>query len=349
MTQSLSGTQVVLVVADRGDLPADAIIVELGRLGVDVVRLDPALVPLHMDCALDGDRWRGQVQAGDGRTVDLDRIGAVCWRWHYSPPGHPDIADPGQRSWAAREDAHALRGVLRTLPVPCWMNHPDSLAVCENSKPVQLVHAVQAGLLVPDTLVTTSGEAATRWASDRWGDSSWDGQVVYKAFDACHWSETARLLVPARAMTAPPPDELHAAAQFQHRIHGTPVRAVLVGEQHLFAAAITDHAAETEGLDWRPRQNTTLLDWQPITLPEATVAGLRALMARWGLTYGAFDLIAPPDGGDPVWLECNPSGQWGMVETATGMPISAAIADVLAGAVTADARPAVGTGAQCLS
>lgn len=346
MTQ-VTSRQVVLVVADRGDLPADAIIVELDRLGVDVVRLDPALVPLHIDCTLDGDRWRGQVQAGDGRAVELDRIGAVCWRWHYSPPGHPGITDTGQRGWAAREDAHALRGVLRTLPV-LWMNHPDSLAVCENSKPVQLVHAAQAGLPVPDTLVTTSGQAATRWASDRWGDTPWGGQVVYKAFDACHWSETTRLLVPARTVTAPPPAELHAAAQFQRRIPGAPVRAILVGEQHLFAASVTDRAAGTEGLDWRPRQNTDLLDWRPVDLPEATVAGLRTLMRRWQITYGAFDLIAPP-GGDPVWLECNPSGQWGMVETATGMPISAAIADTLAAAVAPGDRRAAGTGAQCPS
>ena len=50
---------------------------------------------------------------------------------------------------------------------------------------------------------------------------------------------------------------------------------------------------------------------------------------RLGLCYGAIDLVLTP-GGDYVFLEINPSGQYLWVERATGLPLTAAICDYLA-------------------
>ncbi|MEV4245300.1 hypothetical protein AB0J63_18065 [Streptosporangium canum] len=47
-----------------------------------------------------------------------------------------------------------------------------------------------------------------------------------------------------------------------------------------------------------------------------------------GLTYGAIDLILTPD-GRYVFLEINPNGQFLWIEDATGLPIGAAIGDLL--------------------
>jgi glutathione synthase/RimK-type ligase-like ATP-grasp enzyme len=51
-------------------------------------------------------------------------------------------------------------------------------------------------------------------------------------------------------------------------------------------------------------------------------------MAKLGLIFGAIDLIRTP-AGEHVFLEVNPTGEWGMLERDLGYPISEAIADAL--------------------
>ncbi len=45
--------------------------------------------------------------------------------------------------------------------------------------------------------------------------------------------------------------------------------------------------------------------------------------------FGAFDFVVQPDGTWRV-LECNPAGQWLWLEYQAGLPIAAALADLLA-------------------
>ena len=51
-------------------------------------------------------------------------------------------------------------------------------------------------------------------------------------------------------------------------------------------------------------------------------------MRGLSLTYGALDFIVTPD-GEHVFLEINPSGQWGWIEEATGLAITNTIVDLL--------------------
>jgi glutathione synthase/RimK-type ligase-like ATP-grasp enzyme len=56
--------------------------------------------------------------------------------------------------------------------------------------------------------------------------------------------------------------------------------------------------------------------------------GITAFMKEVGLLYGAFDFIQTPD-DKFVFLEINPSGEWGMLEKYLQHPISEALADAL--------------------
>jgi glutathione synthase/RimK-type ligase-like ATP-grasp enzyme len=64
---------------------------------------------------------------------------------------------------------------------------------------------------------------------------------------------------------------------------------------------------------------------EAFTLPQAVEDKLRTLMKRLGLDFGCIDLVLTPE-GQYVFLEVNPAGQWGWIESATGMPISESIA-----------------------
>ncbi len=107
-------------------------------------------------------------------------------------------------------------------------------------------------------------------------------------------------------------------------------RAVVVGDD-LFSVAI--HAGSSDSyVDWR--SDYPSLRYEVIDLCEPVATSLRGVMAELGLVYGAFDLVIGPDhttGKETVtFLEVNPGGQYGFLETATGVPITDSLARLLA-------------------
>jgi hypothetical protein len=56
---------------------------------------------------------------------------------------------------------------------------------------------------------------------------------------------------------------------------------------------------------------------------------MRAYMKAFGLNFGCFDFIVPKGGGEPIFLEMNPNGQWLWVQSKTGQDIGEAIAGQL--------------------
>ncbi|MGH3875168.1 MAG: hypothetical protein ACRDSR_27335 [Pseudonocardiaceae bacterium] len=102
-------------------------------------------------------------------------------------------------------------------------------------------------------------------------------------------------------------------------------RVTVVGDR-LFGVAI--HAASSDAyVDWRT--DYASLSYEPIDLPTRVVSGISAYMKHFDLLYAAFDFAVTDD----CWyfLECNANGQFGWIEAETGLPITAAIADLLAG------------------
>ncbi|QKW38582.1 hypothetical protein HUT06_34980 [Actinomadura sp. NAK00032] len=75
-------------------------------------------------------------------------------------------------------------------------------------------------------------------------------------------------------------------------------------------------------LDWRTG-DWAQLAYTPIDLPARFVARLHAYLDRFGLAFGCFD-FAVDDTEDPVFIECNPNGQWGF------LPASDSTADAFA-------------------
>jgi glutathione synthase/RimK-type ligase-like ATP-grasp enzyme len=65
-----------------------------------------------------------------------------------------------------------------------------------------------------------------------------------------------------------------------------------------------------------------------LVLPAEVERRCVELTRRLGLVYGAIDLIVTP-AGEYVFLEINPTGEYGWIEDATGLPISDAICDLL--------------------
>ena len=82
-------------------------------------------------------------------------------------------------------------------------------------------------------------------------------------------------------------------------------------------------------LDWRADYDS--LRYLPVEVPTDVEAGMLDYLRAFRLHYGAFDFVITPD-DEWIMLECNPSGQWLWLHHLAGLPIPAALADLLTGA-----------------
>jgi glutathione synthase/RimK-type ligase-like ATP-grasp enzyme len=104
------------------------------------------------------------------------------------------------------------------------------------------------------------------------------------------------------------------------------LRITVVGER-VFPAEIHSQRTHHTKHDWR-RYDLDNTPHFPHDLPREIQERCISLVKRLELCYGAIDMVLTPD-GRYVFLEINPSGQYMWIEAQTGLPISAAIADLL--------------------
>jgi glutathione synthase/RimK-type ligase-like ATP-grasp enzyme len=244
--------------------------------------------------------------------VELERVRAV----YYRRPTPYQTGGPSQvEQFTGRETKFGLGGILATLPCR-YVSHPWTLLAAEH-KPLQLATAQRAGFTVPATLITNRLEDIRAFAAEH-------GQIIYKPLRGGPYTDANGRLC---AIWTTPVDvtELddtisQTAHLFQARVNkSADLRVTLVGRQ-VFCVRL-----DSDLLDWRAdydRITYTVID-PPAGLAESCLAFLNAL----GLQFGAFDFALTEDG--PVFLECNPNGQWGWIEDETGLPIVRAIADLL--------------------
>lgn len=67
-----------------------------------------------------------------------------------------------------------------------------------------------------------------------------------------------------------------------------------------------------------------------MTLPDSVELSLLRMTERLVLSFAAADFVVTAD-DQHLFVGLNPSGQWGWIQEATGLPIAAAIAAQLAG------------------
>ncbi len=276
------------------------------------------------------------VQVGGGRPgrwvlgsalgpVDPADAVAVWWRRPRRPEA-PAALDAGQQRLFDGEWRHAIDGLVQAVP-GFWVNDParDEAA---RMKLLQLEAARRAGLPVPRTLVTSSLAEARRFLA-----GCRRGAVVKSLSSFKEGGLTRRTgprdpALPARLAAGP--------AILQERVDGLDVRVTAVGRR-LFAVA-TDARAGGNPDDVRADWWKAVASSRPIELPAALARRLLALQRRLGLAYGAIDLRRRRDGGW-AFLEVNPAGQWLQFEAATGLPITASLAALLARGGKDRARP----------
>lgn len=257
----------------------------------------------------------------NGRDIDLREIRSV---WHRRPA--PFRLMPGlsadEAEFAEGEVRAAFAGLL-WVSGWFWVNHPDRIRAA-SSKLLQLKVAREVGLGVPRTLVTNDPEAVRRFYEEC------DGQIVYKTLGSPFIGSSGKgcLTTPVSRGHLERVDLIrNAPGIFQEYVpKRVEVRITVIGRK-LFAAEIHSQANVQAQHDWRAVDIEKLRHCPHQLPPEIETKCLR-LMEWFGLAYGAVDMILTPN-DDYVFLENNPSGQFGWIEELTGLPLTAALADML--------------------
>lgn len=322
----------VCVVTENTDVAGDRIVLELAGLDAPVLRFDLADFPRHvtLDAALHDGAWTGTLHA-HGRTAALEDIGAILW-WH---PGKPRITatglSPAQAQWVQKEATAGLVGVLASLAC-LHLNHPAS-TLSAQLKADALAHAARCGLRVPATWIGNTPGAARGFVSGGPSGTVCKSLVTPEIRDGNRRSSLyTSPVIPAQIDQS----IAEGAHQLQHTVpKAYEVRLVVVGTD-MFAARIDAHT-DTARRDFRA--DYTALTYAHTDIPDTVRTGMTRLLDHYRLTYAAADLIVDPD-GHWWFIDLNPAGHYDWLQKELpSLPISTAIARLLARPHTAAQPP----------
>ena len=156
-----------------------------------------------------------------------------------------------------------------------------------------------------------------------------DGPVVCKTLSSLVLSEGAAPHITYTTRVQPADIDPRQLATTAHLLQewiakAFDVRVTMVGAR---ALGVAIHAGSDRGrTDWR--SDYAHLRYEQIEVPAGIAARMGGYLDILGLAFGAFDFVVTSD-GEWIMLECNPAGQWLWLQEETGVPIAAALADLL--------------------
>jgi hypothetical protein len=310
----------VLIVSSPLDVHGRNVAQELNARGVSAGFLD--LNEFGRGASLNHSIGKKQpepsIRGLDGDTIRIDRVKTV-WCRRPNPASIPvSVRDPSDRNFAISEWREAVDGLLFSLDA-----HFVNPIVAQRAavKPKQLSLAQSIGLRIPDTLISNDPAEVSDFIQNH------GCRVIHKAMTAPphffigteRWNEDARPMLLRDLPLAP--------TIFQEEIFGpADIRATVIGNV-IFSARFA-RSGDRSLVDSRLDMDVPCeLCELPVTIKDKLIR----LMNKLGLVFGTVDLRVTDD-NEYVFLEVNPQGQFLYVEILTGMPITAALAEFLAGA-----------------
>jgi hypothetical protein len=286
--------------------------------GVEIYRFNSEDYPQHIGLELDPLHPEdAHLHIADDRSIAIGRARGIWLRRPQWPVITPEVTDPLDRQLAVRESVASAGGLWRLLESRC-VSAPDALQAARWKLP-QLQLAAQLGFSVPETIVTTNLAAAQRFAAA--------GPTVIKAVQDTYARVGTTLMTGMTERVRP--DDLDgvetAPVMLQREVAKlADYRVTVVGRQ-VFASRITTPAGSP--IDVRAT-DPTMCDITMTNLPASVETACLAFVEASGLRFAALDLAEAADSS--MWFfECNPNGQWGWIELATGAPMTNALVDLL--------------------
>lgn len=299
---------------------------ELSRRGATFAVYDPGSYPhssaVTVEQSVRGMRWHLTFGGVELAFEDVDAI------W-YRRPSDFELSPrlrPGESSWLRLECSHVFRA-LWECTAAFWVSQPSAIQRA-SLKLVQLKLARASGFTVPPFVVTNEVEAAQNFVA-----ACRDGAIV-KVLTNPAILDGERAGAIYTHLLSPRDLEAIDAVRFGPTFlqafvpKRRDVRVTIIGDR-IFAIAIESTSLDEARIDFR-RAEIYDLPHRVVTLPKPVADACRDLVQRLGLAFGAIDLLQTA-ADEYVFLEINPNGQWYWLEQITGVPLTAALCDMLMG------------------
>lgn len=268
---------------------------------------------MHWD--LDSDQSRVPTLSG---FVDISDLSVLWWRrsWnHISPQEEESKPNRDEYELAKNDTRSALEWILLDKFQGLWVSNPSAQRLAAN-KLLQLRIARQCGLRVPKTIISQVPKKIIEFS-----ESCNDSCVIKPV------TGTNRKLTFARQVNKSDLVGQDRILEYSPCFYQEPVN----GDKHYRVLAIGDriHASliEANSLDWRDGLDCS---FSPVDLPARLCDQLYSFLKLLCLQMGVFDLKVSQETSEPVFLECNPQGQFLFVEGLSGQPLAESMSSFLA-------------------
>lgn len=229
-----------------------------------------------------------------------------------------------EERFADNESRAALRSFYSALGCS-WVNRQETVHFLASNKLYQQQVARRCGLSIPRTLITNDPDSVADFSDPKEG-------LLLKSIGYTHLDDEGRYFLYSQRfshgeLTAAPSAIRRCPIFCQEYVDKRYEHRVMAIGSRILACRIDSQASPLTRIDWR-HYDLDNVEHVQVELPGPVQAKLLRFMSEVGLRFGAIDLIETPD-GDFVFLEVNPSGQWGWIADLAGLPIPAAVADML--------------------
>lgn len=324
---SVYGAVVILIVTDSFDANANYVISELNSSGIPWARLNFDEFPLNVSIGVDPvDFKKSQFIDEFGEKFVLEEVGTL---WIWKPGEHRLGANLDQAQSKFVDDAcrRTCLTVLRQLHETSFVVNPLQASRHANDKGVQLRLAKKLGFIVPDTIITNSPQMAREFCNKH-------DEIIFKLINKpmIDYPDKA-IWISANLLKQEDIDALDSIREcpgiFQKRIPKKfDLRITIVGND-VFPVEIHSQIDDRTSVDFRRTWEVNVpLPHIPHELPDNMRKKCLHFARSLGLVYCAIDMVVTPR-GEYVFLEVNPSGQWGWIEEAANLPITEAFAKML--------------------
>ena len=311
----------ILVISSNDDLHTDRVCDAIEQHGIHIIRIDSEnfLEAIHDFSVVIENRRCNSYFMYNNNKINMNNIGAVYCRDYVPLKCHPDRDIATQL--VHEESNTAYWGLFRQFESLYWMNPPWADEMADN-KLYQSHCAASCGLLVPDTLVTSSkkdfmdfynshnGKIVIKQLSpytliDDSEEKNWTDPVkdpdVYGFYTECVKREHLEHL-----------DELNAAPvllqQLIEKKHD--IRVTVVGED-VFSVKIDSQSHKESKIDFR---HVDMLPMENYPLPKDIKNKLLSMLRHWNIEFAACDFVEDKK-GEIFFIEANVEGNWLWMES----------------------------------
>lgn len=317
----------ILILTDpNSDTHSSIVQTELTRRKEESVVFNPGLFPRSSTITVEiKNKKLVPTIIHNDKKIDLTKIKSI---WIRRPTKFDlgSILKPEESSWIQNECNQLIRAIWANTNA-LWVSKPANIRMA-SLKISQLKMAVELGFRIPKFVITNNVERATKFV-----ESTSKGTIVKVLGEPAIYNKKRVATIYTHLITKKDRKFLgsvqYGPTFLQEFIKKKmDVRVTVIGKK-IFAAGIDSANYEKARIDFR-RAEIFDLPHRTIDLPKNIKTACIEMVQRFGLQFGAIDLLLTPD-GKYVFLEINPNGQWLWIEWTTGLPLTDAICDLLTG------------------